>query len=63
MMLTAVTMFCEGGHFVLVPSHCAHIYKSSKRGVQVFAYLFSCFGFSSIAGSVVSNWVLNYAKS
>lgn len=23
MILTALSMFCEGGHFVLVPSHCA----------------------------------------
>jgi len=53
MVLTAFTMFCEGGHFVLVPSHCAQIFNSSKRGVQVFSYLFSCFGLSSIAGSIV----------
>jgi hypothetical protein len=23
MILTSISMFCEGGHFVLVPSHCA----------------------------------------
>lgn len=30
--------------------------------MQVFSYLFSCFGFSSIAGSFVSSYVLNKTK-
>lgn len=44
---------------MLVPSHCAQIFESSKRGVQVFSYLFSCFGLSSIAGSFVQSFILN----
>lgn len=62
MILTSISMFCEGGHFVLVPSHCAQIFNSSKKGVQAFSYLFSCFGFSSIAGSFVSSYILNKCK-
>lgn len=31
--IVCLSMFCEGGHFVLLPSHCADVYKSSKKGV------------------------------
>jgi len=55
-------MFCEGGHFVLVPSHCAQIFNSSKKGVQVFSYLISCFAFSSLSGSFVSSYILKLAE-
>lgn len=50
-------MFCEGGHFVLVPSHCAQLFGSSKRGVQAFSVLFSCFGLSSLAGSLLNSYL------
>lgn len=55
-------MFCEGGHFVLVPSHCAQIFNSSKKGVQMFSYLISAFAFSSLSGSFVSTFILNKAQ-
>lgn len=57
LILMAVSMFCEGGHFVLLPSHCAQLFGSSKRGVQAFSMLFSCFGLSSLAGSVLSGYL------
>lgn len=56
--IVCLSMFCEGGHFVLLPSHCADVYKSSKKGVQVFSYLFSCFGLSSILGSLISGFLV-----
>lgn len=55
--LMAISMFCEGGHFVLLPSHCAQLFGSSKRGVQAFSLLFSCFGFSSLSGSLLSGYL------
>lgn len=52
-IVVSLSIFCEGGHFTLLPSHCAEVFGSSKRGVQAFSYLFSCFGLSSIVGGVV----------
>jgi predicted MFS family arabinose efflux permease len=63
MGLTALTMFCEGGHFVLLPSHCVEIYKSSHVGVQVYSYLFACFGLSSISGTILSSAIVNSSHS
>lgn len=57
LILMAVSMFCEGGHFVLLPSHCAQLFGSSKRGVQAFSMLFSCFGLSSLSGSLLSGYL------
>lgn len=53
MAAVALTFWCEGGHFVLLPAHCADVFGSPERGVVAFSYLFSCFGLSSIAGSIV----------
>lgn len=52
--LMAISMFCEGGHFVLLPSHCAQVFGSSKRGVKAFSLLFSCFGMCSLSGGLIS---------
>lgn len=57
LILVALSMFCEGGHFVLLPSHCAQLFGSSKRGVQAFSVLFSCFGLSSLAGSLLNGYL------
>ena len=54
MALMAISMFCEGGHFVLLPSHCAQVFGSSKRGVKAFSYLFSSFGICSLSGGLLS---------
>jgi hypothetical protein len=58
----AISMFCEGAHFVLLPAHCAKIFGSSKRGVQAYSYMFSCFGLSSVMGSILIGY-LQDAKS
>ena len=50
-------MFCEGAHFVLLPAHCAKIFGSSKRGVQAYSYMFSCFGLSSVMGSILIGYL------
>jgi hypothetical protein len=31
--IVTISIFCEGGHFVLLPSHCATVFGSNKRGV------------------------------
>lgn len=54
MGLTAISIFCEGGHFVLLPSHCAQVFGSSKRGVKAFSYLFSSFGICSLSGGLLA---------
>jgi len=53
LVLMALSMFCEGAHFVLLPAHCATIFGSSKCGVQAYSYMFSCFGLSSVAGGIL----------
>lgn len=58
-----LSIFCEGGHFVLLPSHCVQIFKTSQNGIKVFSYLFSCFGLSSIIGSLISNEILIKTKN
>ena len=50
--IVSLSVFCEGGHFVLLPAHCCEVFGGPAAGVQVFSYLFSCFGLSSIFGSV-----------
>lgn len=59
MILTSISIFCEGGHFVLLPSHCAKSYDSNEQGVQVYSLLVSCFGLSSISGSLFISIMLN----
>jgi len=54
MALMAISMFCEGGHFVLMPAHCADIFGSSARGVKAFSFLFSSFGICSLFGGLLS---------
>ena len=58
LLLTSLSIFCEGGHFVLLPSHCAQVYHSSKKGVKVYSLLVSCFGLSSICGSLFTSLML-----
>ena len=50
---------------MLLPSHCAQVFGSNKKGVQAFSFMFSCFGFSSIAGGLLTNFILenNYGYS
>ena len=58
LIIVSISIFCEGGHFVLLPSHCATVFGSNKRGVQAFSFMFSCFGFSSIFGGLLTNYIL-----
>lgn len=58
----AISMFCEGGHFVLLPAHCAQAFGSSKRGVKAFSLLFSCFGTCSLSTGLISALLHNVAS-
>ena len=53
LILMAVSIFCEGGHFVLMSSNCAQVFGSSKRGVKAFSLLFSSFGLCSFFSGLV----------
>ena len=59
LVVVSISVFCEGGHFVLLPAHCCEVFGGPAAGVQVFSYLFSCFGLSSIGGSIVQNVLIN----
>lgn len=62
-LTVALTFFCEGGHFVLLPAHCADVFGSTEKGVKAFSFLFSCFGLSSIMGGVVQNVLLSIGEN
>lgn len=55
-------MFCEGGHFVLLPAHCAQLFASSEQGVFAYSILFSCYGLSSLTGSLLT-WFLQQKEN
>lgn len=53
--LVSIIIFCEGGHFVLLPAHCATVFETAEIGLRAFGYMFSCFGASCLSGVVIQN--------
>ena len=33
LLVVALSVFCEGGHFVLLPAHCVEVFGSTQAGV------------------------------
>jgi len=63
MVIACISIFCEGGHFVLLPAHCAKVFGSSQRGIKAFSLIFSCFGLSSLSGSFLVMSVIDQSKN
>jgi predicted MFS family arabinose efflux permease len=56
-IVVCISIFCEGGHFALVPSHCGYIF-GAELGIQVYSFIFSCFGLSSLTGSILAKFII-----
>ena len=52
-ILVSTAVFCEGGHFVLLPAHCVEIFKTPEVGLRAYGYMYSCLGLSCVAGGLV----------
>ena len=52
-LLVSLIVFCEGGHFVMLPAHCASVFETAEIGLRAFGYMFSCFGTSCLCGVLV----------
>jgi hypothetical protein len=56
-IVICISIFCEGGHFALVPSHCGYAF-GPDLGIEVYSYLFACFGLSSLTGSIIAKYLI-----
>jgi predicted MFS family arabinose efflux permease len=61
-IIICLTIFCEGAHFALLPSHCAEVFGPEK-GLEVFSALFSSFALSALAGSVLAKFIISTPDS
>jgi MFS transporter, OFA family, oxalate/formate antiporter len=61
-ILVSTAVFCEGGHFVMLPAQCVEVWKTPEAGMRAYALIYSCLGMSCVAGGLVQNLFIVYTE-